>query len=114
MEDPVTDPYDLIRDALPVMRRLAKKGDKDAKAWVKAYRKLPGADLTKRQVEVLRFRDLRPHDRRATEVLKKRGYLEGHRKMVGLYKSRRLETVWRRGEKGREALRLRNEMRNEL
>ena len=103
----VTDPYDLIRDAIPLMRGLAKEGDKDAKAWVKAYRKLPGADLTKRQVEVLRCRELRPYDKKATDVLRRRGYLEAQKKMVGLYKNRRLETVWRRGEKGQAALRLR-------
>jgi len=105
----VTDPYDLIRDALPIMRQLAKAGDAGAKAWMRAYKKLPGVGLTKEQVRVLRFKDLRPHDEAATAILRERGYLEGHEKRVGPYSNRRNETVWRRSERGREALRLRNE-----
>ena len=107
---PDTDPYDLIRDALPIMRRAAKEGDLDARAWVRAYRKLPGADLTRGELRILCHPELRKHHPNLRTALIERGYLVKIESMRGNPGRVRNTVSWRVGQKGREGMRLRNEL----
>lgn len=105
----MSDPYELLRHAVPIMRRLAAQGDDVAESWLHAYGELPGAELTEKEVRVLRYANLRPHHPEITQRLRRGAYLEPVQTMGGPWSDRHPHTFWRRNERGKAALRLRPE-----
>ncbi len=105
----MSDPYQLLRAAVPVMERLADGGDEVATAWLRGYGELPGAELTSEEVRVLRHAELRDHHPETTERLRGAAYLEGIEVISGPWGDRHKRTMWRRNARGQAALRLRTE-----
>lgn len=105
----MSDPYDLLRTAVPIMERLVDQGDSMARAWLSAYGELPGAELSEEEVRVLRYSELRAHHPEIAERLQRDAYLEPIQSMSGPWRNREAVTYWRRNERGNAALQLRPE-----
>jgi len=76
------DPYEALRKAQSIMKKRAKEGHEDAAAWLKEYKRLPGVDLTRAEVQVLRDSSLRcVHNQDAVNKLERKGYLREVRVM---------------------------------
>lgn len=105
-----SDPYDTIRAAWPIMKMLAMKGDKDAMAWMKMYRKLPGATLSHKEIHLLKDSTLRcSHNEDAVEKLQKSGYLKNIEIMSG-YPKPKPKIYTRLNDAGKDAIRLRSDV----
>ncbi len=104
----MSDPYDLLRRARDFMKEDAQVFDSPiAKAWLRDYQKLPGAKLSKKAVYVLRDpqRRVRGINQDIVEQLLKDGFLQKVSTHAFKY------TQWRINKKGREALRLRSDVK---
>ena len=103
----MADPYDLLRRARDIIISANGHEDEIGQAWLKDYKKLPGAKLPKTQVHVLR----NPHRRimekpAAIEKLIEVGYLQ----TVHHISKGRLYDAIRLTKEGQEALRLRQDV----
>ena len=103
----MADPYDLLRRARDIIISANGHEDEIGQAWLKDYKKLPGAKLPKTQVHVLR----NPHRRimekpTAIENLVESGYLQT---IHHISRGRRYDAI-RLTKEGREALRLRQDV----
>lgn len=105
-----SDPYNVIRAAWPIMKLLAMKGDKDAMAWLKMYRKLPGATLSHKEIHLLKDSTLRcSHNEEAVEKLHKSGYLKSI-STVSRYPNPKHKSYPRLNDAGKAAIRLRSDV----
>lgn len=105
-----SDPYDVIRAAWPIMKILAMRGDKDAMAWMKMYRKLPGTTLSHKEIHLLKDSTLRcPHNEEAVEKLRKSGYLKIV-KTMSRYPKPEFKSYPRLNHAGKAAILLRNDV----
>jgi len=100
----MSDPYDLLRRARELIKR--NEHNSENAAWLKDFKELPGAKLTKRAVHVLRD----PHRlmrQNGTETLIEKLIDDSYLKIVFTHAGRCAQT--RLSAQGRAALRLREE-----
>jgi hypothetical protein len=101
----MSDPYDLLRRAEVIIREQSGPG---RLGWLADFKKLPGAKLTKKAVRVLRdpHRRMRGINQDVVEQLLEDGYL----REVSNVRRHGTFTQIRLSQKGREALRLREDV----
>lgn len=106
----MTDPYELLRSARDIIAKRAAAHIPEAVQWMKDYKKLPGAKLSKRDIRILRNPHRRhvPGTQRSVARLRVEGYLVAV-SCIGGPESR--WTQVRLSPMGREALRLRENVK---
>lgn len=102
----MSDPYDLLRRAKDIIEGHALGGAE--KVWLRDYRKLPGAKLPGTKIRMLRNPHRRcEHNEDIVAGLLDQGYLMEVRNM----RRGSVFTQVRLSQKGREALRLREDVK---